>query len=395
MAAPGGEPLVTPRLDTVDGGGRRPSLAVVGADSAIGQVALRVLAMREDPWGEIRLVSGQAAKADDGDPPPLAGVGSSEQATGLVRGQPIPLEPLTPEVFDVVEVAVFAVSAEVAKAWAPVAAARGAVVVDKSKAYRHDPDVPLVVPEVNPSRVTARPLGIVSSPNSTTLTFIDALGALNAVWELTEVVVSSYQAASGAGQQGIDRLYDELAVVAGDRTLGQRPGDVRRLIEHELGDGTPFPGPLALNVLPFVGDLGAAGWTTEEETVRLEVRKILGMPRLRVAATCVRVPVVTTHSVAVHATFAQRITVEKARQALIEVPAVVVLDDPEGREFPTPADIVGSDPRFVGRLRQSPDDDHTLDFFMCGDNLRKGAALNMVQVAELVCRELTGAHVSP
>lgn len=353
----------------------RPVLAVVGADSAIGHVALHVLAMREDPWGEIRLVSCHP----------------QEGASGIVRGEPVPIQPLTPEVFDGVAVAVFAVTPEQALLWAPIAAERGAVVVDKSKAYRHDPDVPLVVPEVNPAQVSSRPLGIVSSPNSTTLAFIDALGALNAGWELTSVVVSSYQAASGAGQTGIDRLYDELQVVAGDRTLGQQPGDVRRLIEHELGDGSPFPGPLALNVLPFVGDLGGDGWTSEEETVRLEVRKILGKPSLRVAATCVRVPVVTTHSVAVHASFAQRITVEQARQALIETPAVVVLDDPESREFPTPADIVGADPRFVGRIRQSPDDDHTIDFFMCGDNLRKGAALNMVQVAELVCRELTSA----
>jgi aspartate-semialdehyde dehydrogenase len=391
---------------------------VVGADSAIGHVALQVLALREDPWGEIRLVSSSSAhdaarqgpdetvKNGATDPATKGAAtratkgatsratkgatsGAETAATGTVRGQSVPLQPLTPDVFDGVGVAIFAVSADVARAWAPVAAERGAVVIDKSKAYRHDPNVPLVVPEVNPARVVKRPLGIVSSPNSTTLTFIDALGALNSGWELTEVVVASYQAASGAGQQGIDRLYDELALVAGNRTLGQQPGDVRRLIEHEIGDTSPFPGPLALNVLPFVGDLGDEGWTTEEETVRLEVRKILGMPRLRVAATCVRVPVVTTHSVAVHATFAQRITVERARQALIEVPAVVVLDDPESREFPTPADIVGSDPRFVGRLRQSPDDDHTLDFFMCGDNLRKGAALNMVQVAELVCRELT------
>jgi aspartate-semialdehyde dehydrogenase len=389
---------VTPTPGAAHGDAPKPVLAVVGADSAIGHVALQVLALREDPWGEIRLVSSSSAHdaahdAGSQGPDDAAAQGATSgaetAATGTVRGLSVPLQPLTPDLFDGVGVAIFAVSADVARAWAPAAADRGAVVIDKSKAYRHNPDVPLVVPEVNPARVVKRPLGIVSSPNSTTLTFIDALGALNSGWELTEVVVASYQAASGAGQQGIDRLYDELALVAGNRTLGQQPGDVRRLIEHEIGDTSPFPGPLALNVLPFVGDLGDEGWTTEEETVRLEVRKILGMPRLRVAATCVRVPVVTTHSVAVHATFAQRITVERARQALIEVPAVVVLDDPESREFPTPADIVGSDPRFVGRLRQSPDDDHTLDFFMCGDNLRKGAALNMVQVAELVCRELT------
>jgi len=203
-------------------------------------------------------------------------------------------------------------------------------------------------------------------------------------------VVASYQAASGAGRVGMARLYDELEVVAGHRELGHQPGDVRRLIEGELGDVSPFPAPLALNVIPWIGRATGDGWTSEELQIRDETRKVLGLPALKVSATCVRVPVITTHSVAVHATFAHRVSLDEARQALVEAPAVVVLDDPESLEFPTPTDAVGSDPRFAGRLRQALDFPNTLDFFICGDNLRKGAALNMVQTAELVASELGG-----
>jgi aspartate-semialdehyde dehydrogenase len=254
-----------------------------------------------------------------------------------------------------------------------------------------DPDVPLVVPEVNPHQVTQRPKGIIANPNCTTLTMMDALGALHARWQLTELVVASYQAASGAGQPGVDRLYDELEIVAGDRSLGQRTGDVRQAIVDKLGEGaSPFGAPLALNVVPYVGSTRDAGWTSEELKVRNESRKILGIPDLKVSATCVRVPVVTTHSLAVHAVFAGPVSVEEAREALIAAPSVVVLDDPDGAdgpEFPTPADVVGSDPTWVGRIRQALDFPNTLDLFVCGDNLRKGAALNTAQIAELVALE--------
>ncbi|MEO7061383.1 MAG: aspartate-semialdehyde dehydrogenase, partial [Lapillicoccus sp.] len=239
---------------------------------------------------------------------------------------------------------------------------------------------------------TRRPKGIIANPNCTTLTMIDALGALHRRWTLTELVVASYQAASGAGQPGIDRLYDELAVVGGNRELGQKAGDVRAAIADKLGlspGDSPFPAPLALNVVPWAGSLQDGGWSSEELKVRNESRKILDIPDLKVSATCVRVPVITTHSLAVHAVFAQDIRVDEARQALVEAPSVVVLDDPGSDEFPTPADVVGSDPTFVGRIRQALDFPNTLDLFVCGDNLRKGAALNTAQIAELVARELT------
>ncbi|HET7659925.1 MAG TPA: aspartate-semialdehyde dehydrogenase [Oryzihumus sp.] len=352
---------------------RKPTLAVVGATGAVGSVMLQILSQRQDVWGEIRLVA-------------------SARSAGKVlqvRGQDVVVQELTPEVFDGVDVAMFDVPDEVSAQWAPIAVERGAVAVDNSGAFRMDPEVPLVVPEVNPAQVRNRPKGIISNPNCTTLTMMDALGALHAGWELKELVVASYQAASGAGQPGVDRLYDELEVVAGHRELGQHTGDVRAAVADKLGDDSPFPAPLALNVVPWAGSLKDDGWSSEELKVRNESRKILGIPDLKVSATCVRVPVVTTHSLAVHAVFDKPLTVDAARQALIEAPSVVVLDDPEAGEWPTPADVVGSDPTFVGRLRQALDFPNTIDLFVCGDNLRKGAALNTAQIAELVAAELT------
>ena len=352
---------------------RKPTLAVVGATGAVGSVMLQILSQRQDVWGEIRLVA-------------------SARSAGKVlqvRGQDVVVQELTPEVFDGVDVAMFDVPDEVSAQWAPIAVERGAVAVDNSGAFRMDPEVPLVVPEVNPAQVRNRPKGIISNPNCTTLTMMDALGALHAGWELKELVVASYQAASGAGQPGVDRLYDELEVVAGHRELGQHTGDVRAAIADKLGDDSPFPAPLALNVVPWAGSLKDDGWSSEELKVRNESRKILGIPDLKVSATCVRVPVVTTHSLAVHAVFDKPLTVDAARQALIEAPSVVVLDDPQAGEWPTPADVVGSDPTFVGRIRQALDFPNTIDLFVCGDNLRKGAALNTAQIAELVAAELT------
>ncbi|WP_411283321.1 aspartate-semialdehyde dehydrogenase [Lapillicoccus sp.] len=351
----------------------KPTLALVGATGAVGTVMRQILSTREDVWGEIRLIA------------------SARSAGKLLelRGEQVAVLALAPEVFDGVDVAMFDVPDEVSAQWAPIAAARGAVVVDNSGSFRMDPDVPLVVPEVNPDAARNRPKGIISNPNCTTLTMMDALGALHRRWTLTELVVSSYQAASGAGQPGIDRLYDELEVVGGNRELGQQAGDVRAALSNKLGDDSPFPAPLALNVVPWAGSLREGGWSSEELKVRNESRKILEIPDLKVSATCVRVPVVTTHSLAVHAVFAEDITVEAARQALVEAPSVVVLDDPDAGEFPTPSDVVGSDPTFVGRLRQALDFPNTLDLFVCGDNLRKGAALNTAQIAELVARELT------
>jgi len=346
----------------------RPALAVVGATGAVGTVMLDLLSTRDDAWGEIRLVA-------------------SPRSAGRrlrVRGEELEVQALAADVFDGVDVAMFDVPDEVSAQWAPVAAARGAVVVDNSGAFRMDPDVPLVVPEINPEEATQRPKGIIANPNCTTLSLIVAVGALHQAFALREMVVASYQAASGAGQAGIDTLYAQLDKVAGSRALGQRAGDLRAAV----GDFGPFPAPLALNVVPWAGSLKDDGWSSEELKIRNESRKILGLPMLKVHATCVRVPVVTTHAVAVHAVFAREVTREGAQRALDSAPGVVLNDDPERAEFPTPADVVGTDPTWVGRVRRSLDDPHSVELFVCGDNLRKGAALNTAQIAELVAAEV-------
>jgi aspartate-semialdehyde dehydrogenase len=347
--------------------GRRPTLAIVGATGAVGTVMLDVVSTRDDVWGEIRLVA-------------------SARSAGKrlrVRGQEVEVAALTPEVFDGVDLAMFDVPDEVSAQWAPVAADRGVVVIDKSGAFRMDDEVPLVVPEVNPGQVAIRPKGIIAVPNCTTLSLIVGVAALHRAFGLRELVLSSYQAASGAGQAGVDTLYAQLEKVAGNRMLGHRAGDLRGVV----GDFGPFPAPLVLNVVPWAGSLRDEGWSSEELKLRNETRKILGMPRLKVSATCVRVPVVTGHSVAVHAVFREEVTRREAQQVLSDAPGVVLADEPETGEFPTPADVVGTDPTWVGRVRQSMDDPKAIEFFVCGDNLRKGAALNAAQIAELLVPE--------
>ncbi|GAA3040480.1 aspartate-semialdehyde dehydrogenase [Streptomyces glomeratus] len=345
----------------------RPTLAVVGATGAVGSVMLQILSQHADIWGEIRLIAS----------PRSAGRKLS------VRGEEVEVVALDEQALSGVDVAMFDVPDEVALQWAPVAAARGAVVVDNSGAFQMDPEVPLVVPEVNPHAARVRPRGIIANPHCTTLSMIVPLGALHAEFGLSELVVSSYQAVSGAGRAGIDTLRQQLSLVAGTE-LGTSPGDVRRAVGDKTG---PFPEPVALNVVPWAGSLREDGWSSEEMKIRDESRKILGLPRLRVAVTCVRVPVVTAHSLTVHARFEDEVTVDRARDILATAPGVVLFDDPAAGEFPTPADVVGTDPTWVGRVRRCLDDPTALELFVCGDNLRKGSALNTAQIAELVAAE--------
>jgi aspartate-semialdehyde dehydrogenase len=345
-----------------------PTLALVGATGAVGSVMIDILNERDSwPWSEVRLIA-------------------SPRSAGKrirVRGEELTVLALAPEVFDGVDVAMFDVPDEVSARWAPIAAARGAVAVDNSGAFRMDPDVPLVVPEVNLAEISVRPKGIIANPNCTTLSMMAAIGALHREFTLRELVVASYQAASGAGQPGVDRLYAELAAVAG-KQVGVRGGDVGEALAA-AGLSTvdsPFGAPLAMNVIPSAGSYKGDGWFSEELKVRNESRKILGIPDLKVSATCVRVPVITTHSLAVHAVFANPVTVEAAHRVLAAQPTIVLVDDPAAGRFPTPAEVVGADPTYVGRVRQALDFPNTLEFFVCGDNLRKGAALNTYEIAE-------------
>jgi len=353
---------------------RGPVVAIVGATGAVGSTMIDIIDARASvPWSEIRLVA-------------------SARSAGRVlrvRGRDVTVAALAPEVFDGVDVALFDVPDEVSAQWAPIAAARGAVAVDNSGAFRMDPDVPLVVPEVNADQAAVRPKGIIANPNCTTLSMMTAMGALHREFGLTALVVASYQAASGAGQAGVDRLYAELAAVAG-KEIGVRGGDVAAALAAAGLDAaaSPFPAPLALNVVPWAGSPRDEGWSSEELKVRNESRKILGIPDLKVSATCVRVPVVTTHALAVHATFAREVSVEAARKVLAAQPSVVLRDDAAAGEWPTPADAVGGDPTWVGRIRQALDFPNTLELFVCGDNLRKGAALNTYEIAETVAAGL-------
>ncbi|MFF0555539.1 aspartate-semialdehyde dehydrogenase [Streptomyces sp. NPDC004266] len=347
----------------------KPTLAVVGATGAVGSVMLQMLTHHADVWGEIRLLAS----------PRSAG------RKAPVRGEECEILALSEEAFEGVDLALFLVPGDVAAHWAPIAVSQGAVVVDTSAAFRADPDVPLVVPELNAPAARLRPRGIVAGPGSTTLALIVAVGSLHAEFGLAELVVTAQQAAGDAGQAGIDALRAQLGLVAADGDLGTRPGDVRRAVGENTG---PFPGPLALNVLPWSGTPGADGASSEEEAVRDETRRVLGLPGLRIATTCVRVPVVTGHSVSVHARFERPVPVGRAHEVLATSPGVVLCDDPAAGDFPTPADVVGTDPAWVGRVRRSLDDECALDFFVCADNLRKGAALNALQIAESLVTDL-------
>jgi aspartate-semialdehyde dehydrogenase len=327
---------------------------------------LDILSKRENVYGEIRLIA-------------------SARSAGKklkCRGEELTVVALTPEAFEGIDIAMFDVPDEISKEWAPIAASKGAVVVDNSGAFRMDDQVPLVVPEVNPDEIKNRPKGIISNPNCTTLSMIVAMGALHKHYGLKELVVASYQAASGAGQSGLDVLREQISLVA-NTNAGDAAGDSRKVIK----DFGPFSAPLALNVIPWAGSLKEDGYSSEELKVRKESRKILGLKNLKVSATCVRVPVLTTHSLAVHAIFEKEVSRSVAQDVLKNADGVELVDDPENHKFPTPADVVGTDPTWVGRVRKSLDDPNAIDLFVCGDNLRKGAALNTAQIAELVAAE--------
>jgi len=347
----------------------KPTLAIVGATGAVGSVMREVISNRIDAWGEIRLIAS----------PRSAG----KKLT--IRGEEVTVQAISADVFDGVDIAHFDLPDDVSAHWVPIAAAKGVIVVDKSNAFRMDPEVPLVVPEANPEAVRNRPKGIIANANCTTLALIPTLAALHKQFGLETMTVASYQAASGAGQEGFNALYEQLATVVGNPGLGTKPGDVREALGESAND--TFGAPLALNVVPKVGGWKDDGWTSEELKVRNESRKILGLPDLAVSSTCVRVPVIQGHSQAVRATFASDVDVATAHKVLRDAPGVVLVDDPAAGLFPMPIDAAGTDDTYVGRVRASLDFPRSLDFFVVADNLLKGAALNSAQIAELLLPE--------
>lgn len=340
------------------------TLAVVGATGQVGRVMRAILQERSFPADTVRFFAS----------PRSAGT------TLTFGGREIEVEDLTAiteESVADVDIAIFSAGGGASKRWAPVFAAAGATVVDNSSAWRRDPEVPLIVSEVNPEAAREVPKGIIANPNCTTMAAMPVLKALHDAAGLERLHVASYQAVSGSGLAGVEALAKQVAEV-GDRNV-ELVHDGSVLDPAELG---PYVAPIAYNALPLAGNLvdDGTGETDEEQKLRNESRKILGLPDLRVAGTCVRIPVFTGHTMVVHAEFAQPITPERARGVLEAAPGVTLT------EVPTPLQAAGIDDSLVGRIRQdqSVDGDRGLVFVVSGDNLRKGAALNAIQIAELL-----------
>jgi len=346
------------------------SVAVVGATGQVGAVMRDILAERAFPIRELRLF------------------GTARSAGRAIEfgGQTVIVEDVATADPAGIDIALFSAGATGSRAHAPRFAEAGAVVIDNSSAWRNDPEVPLVVSEVNPHAIADRPKGIIANPNCTTMAAMPVLKPLDAAAGLVRLIVSTYQAVSGSGLAGAQELLGQVEGV-----LAQ--GDTLRLV-HD-GSAVDFPqpekyvAPIAFDVIPFAGNLVDDGdnETDEEKKLRNESRKILELPDLRVAGTCVRVPVFTGHSLSIHAEFAEDITPERAREILSGAPGVVL------EEVPTPLQAAGKDPSFVGRIRrdQSAPEGKGLVLFISNDNLRKGAALNAVQIAELVAAGLGAA----
>lgn len=340
-------------------------VALVGATGAVGTEILRILEQRRFAVDELI---------------PIASPRSAGRKLPF-RGSTVEVVALAREVFQGVDLALFDVPDELSSEWATVAADMGATVVDNSAAWRMDESVPLVVPEVNPGAIDDRPRGIIASPNCTTLAMVVPINALHREFGLKRLIMSSYQAASGAGAAGTDELWDQIERAA------KEPDKVREgLARDVLQGGESFKHPIAMNVIPQCGSVKDRGYTSEELKLCYETRKIMGLPDLPATATCVRVPVVIGHGVAVHAEFDQPITPEQARDLLEKADGVKVLDDAGSGVYPTPLTAAGEDPCYVGRIRQDLFDPKALELFCVADNLRKGAALNTVQVAELLVR---------
>jgi aspartate-semialdehyde dehydrogenase len=339
-------------------------VAVVGATGAVGTVMLRLLRERDFPAREIV---------------PFA----SERSVGRELDGGLVVAPLDDETIQGFDVALFSAGATRSREWAPRFVEAGAVVVDNSSAFRMDDDVPLVVSEVNPEALDANN-GIIANPNCTTMVAMLPLKALHDEFELRAIVPTSFQAAGGAGQKGIDELAKQIAPLHADvAQLCDDGAAAAAKVEHAIHAAT-----LAFNVVPLLGALGEEGYTDEELKLRNESRKILAIPDLAVSPTCVRVPVMVGHGVAVRATFAREVDLDRALELLRSFPNLVVDD------VPTPLEYAGRDEVAVGRVRRDLADPRSLNFFVVGDNLLKGAALNTVQLAEaLYERGLVGARV--
>jgi aspartate-semialdehyde dehydrogenase len=331
------------------------SVAVVGATGAVGEVLLGILADRDFPVGRLL---------------PLAS-GRSAGNTVRFRGEDVTVEEARPEAFEGIDIAFFAATGSLSKTLAPEVAKRGGIAIDKSSTWRMDEKVPLVVPEVNPEALDKHE-GIVACPNCTTIGVVMALEPLHRAAGLRRAVITTLQATSGAGRDGIDELESQQEAIRN----GQEPKPV------------VFKAPIANNVVPLCESFREDGYSTEEVKLLFENRKIMGLPELEVTMTCVRVPVPVGHSASILVETERPLTAEAAREALAAFPGVRVVDDIAHDAFPTPRDVVGRDEVLVGRVRKDLTGDG-LWLWQVGDNLRKGAATNAVQIAEtLIARGL-------
>jgi aspartate-semialdehyde dehydrogenase len=336
-------------------------VGVVGATGLVGSEMLRLLEEREFPVGELRAY---ASPRSEGRKVPFAG---REITCGVLRDG----------CFDDLDFVVIDVDDPLALEWAPQAADAGARVVDNSAAFRMDDDVPLVVAEVNPGDLKFLPRGIVSCPNCTTMIPITALAPLHRAAGIDRMVVSTYQSVSGAGMPGLHELDEQWTKGDGQVERLSRAGAL-----GAVEPGTVWDRPIAGNVIPLAGSMKEAGYTSEEWKFVRESRKILHAPELRVTTTCVRVPVYVGHAVSLNVQFVDPLTREGAIALLEEAPGVRVVEGGDGH--PTPLEAAGIDPVLVGRVREDPSQENTLELWVTGDNLRKGAALNAIQLAELM-----------
>ena len=335
---------------------RKIRLAILGATGAVGAELLELLQSRNFPVADLKLLAS----------PRSAG------RTLSFQGEDLPVEVVSEKSFENIDIVLASAGGSTSKAWAPKAVASGAVVIDNSSAFRMNPDVPLVVPEVNPE-AAAMHQGIIANPNCTTILLAVVVWPLHQVQPVQRIVAATYQSASGAGMRAMEEVKAQaLAILQGETPTTEC-----------------FPYPLAFNLFPHNTPINEHGYCEEEMKMLNETRKIFNAPELRVSATCVRVPVLRAHSEAINLEFAQPMPVAKARDVLANAPGVRVVEDWQANYFPMPIDASGRDEVLVGRIRQDLSHPCGLELWLCGDQIRKGAALNAVQIAELlVARDL-------
>jgi len=326
-------------------------IAVVGATGAVGAELLRVLERRSFPVASLRPI------------------GSARSAGKTIRFHDdlITVEELTERSFDKIDIVFFSAGGENSRKWVPIARQAGAIVIDNSSVFRMEPDVPLVIPEINGEDVRKHH-GLIANPNCTTAVALMAIYPLHRAFGVRRVFAASYQAVSGSGARAIEELRHQVELAAQDRQL------------------TPqvYPHPIAFNVLPHVDVFLESGYTKEEMKMQNEGRKIMHLPEFRASVTCVRVPVYRAHSVAVSAEFERKVSVEQAREILAKAPGLELVDEPQSNRYPMPLSVAGKDNCEVGRVRIDCAFENGLSFWVCGDQLLKGAALNAVQIAELL-----------